>query len=106
MKKVVFVPIEDIKPLEKVFPHHYRNLEKMILSDGYMKYALIVEREHNIVLDGSNRHVFLALNGYKYAPVHYVDYNDPHIRVGTNRIHRILVKGKVGISKEEVIKGH
>lgn len=98
------VPIEKIRALEKVFPHHYENLRKMILKDGYMKYALIVDDKHNIVLDGSNRHLFLALNGYKYAPVHYVDYSNPHVRVGTNRVHRISINDPVNISKDEVIR--
>jgi len=103
MKEVDYVLIEKIRPLEQVFPHHYLNLKEMIEKDGYMKYALVVEKEHNIVLDGSNRHLFLALNGYKYAPVHYVDYDNPHLRVGTNRIHRMFVDGKIDITKEEVI---
>jgi len=105
VKKVKYIPVEKIKPLEKVFPHHYENLKKMIYKDGFIKYALVVEKEHNIVLDGSNRHLFLALEGYKYAPVHYVDYNNPHIRVGSLRMHSIHIDLRpVEITKEEVIE--
>ena len=103
--KVEFVPVEKIKSLEQVFPHHYANLKNMILQDGFMRYALVVENKHNIVLDGSNRHLFIALEGYKYAPVHYVDYNNPHIRVGSLRMHSIhLDERPVLVSKEEVLR--
>lgn len=98
------VPVEKIRPLEKVFPHHYANLRKMIYGAGYMKYALIVENEYNIVLDGSNRHLFLALEGFKYAPVHYVNYSDPHVRVSSNRVHRILINSPVTVTKDEVMR--
>ena len=104
MQKYELVAIEDLRPLELVFPNHLENLRKIIKLDGIMKQALIVDKENKIVLDGSHRHVFLLMEGYKFAPVYYVDYSDPHIRVGTNRIHRMLIKGDVGISKEEVIE--
>lgn len=104
VKKFKLIPVEKIRPLEQVFPNHYENLKRMIYKDGFMKYALIVEDKYNIVLDGSNRHLFLALEGFKYAPVHYIDYNNPHIRVGSNRVHSISVDGSVTITKEDVIK--
>lgn len=98
------IKTKKIKALEYVFPHHYANLRKMIYDVGYMKYALIVEDKYNIVLDGSNRHLFLALEGFKYAPVHYVDYSDTHVRVGSNRIHRILINSSVTVTKNDVIR--
>ena len=100
----VLVPTEKIRALEYVFPHHLKNLQNMILKDGVIKYPLIVEKKYKIVLDGSHRHVFLAMKGFRYCPVLYVDYNDPHIRVGTHRLHRLIIDGPVNISKEEVIR--
>lgn len=104
MMEYELVPVRKMCALEFVFPHHLKNMTKMIYKDGIMKLPLIVEREHNIVLDGSHRHVFLAMEGFKFAPVRYVDYDDPHIRVGTHLMHRHLVDGPVNISKEEVIR--
>ena len=104
MQKYELIDIENLRPLELVFPNHLENLRKIIKSDGIMKQALIVDKDNKIVLDGSHRHVFLLMEGYKFAPVQFVDYSDPHIRVGTSRIHRMLIKGDVGISKEEVIE--
>ncbi|GAG88772.1 unnamed protein product, partial [marine sediment metagenome] len=102
--KIEYIKTKDIRPLEMVFPNHYENLKKMIYDTGYIKYALIIENKHNIVLDGSNRHLFLALEGFEYAPVHYVDYSDPHVRVGSNRVHRLLITESVTVTKEEVIR--
>ena len=98
------VPVEQLKALEYVFPHHLENLTKMIYKGGKIQSPLTVEKKYNIVLDGSHRHVFLCSNGFKYAPVRYVDYFNPHIRVGTHLMHRHYIDGDVGISKEEVIK--
>lgn len=102
--KLEFIPTEKLRALEMVFPHHYENLKKMIYKDGYMKYALIVENKYNIVLDGSNRHMFLALEGFKYVPVHYVDYSDHNVRVGSNRVHRMIINNPVTVTKQEVIR--
>ena len=102
--KYELVPIEKLQALEMIFPHHLENIVKIIHRDGVMKLPLIVEKDHNIVLDGSHRHVFIAMEGFKYAPVRYIDYNDPHIRVGTHLMHRHIIDGPVNISKEEVIR--
>ena len=101
---VDLIPVEKIKALEYVFPNHLKNLSNIIKKDNTMKYPLIVERDHNIVLDGSHRHVFLLMEGYRLAPVHYVDYMDEHIAVGTHRMHRLIINGPVNISKQEVIE--
>jgi len=98
------IPIERLRALEQVFPNHLKNLKEMIYKNGMMKYAIIAERKHNIVLDGSHRHVFLAMENFKLAPVHYVDYENPHIQVGTVLSHRFLIESPTGISKKEVIK--
>ena len=50
--------IEFLKPLEKVFPSHLKNLSKMILNDGFVKAPIIADKKHGIVLDGSHRYIF------------------------------------------------
>lgn len=102
--KYTLVPVEKLRALEYVFPHHLANICKMIYDDGVIKLPLIVEKKYNIVLDGSHRHIFFAKEGFKFAPVRYVDYDDPHIRVGTHLMHRHLIDGPINISKEEVIR--
>jgi len=101
---VDLIPVEKIKAVEFVFPNHLKNLTNMIKKENIMKFPLIVEKDHNIVLDGSHRHVFLLMEGYHLAPVQFVDYMDEHIAVGTHRIHRLIINGPVNISKQEVIE--
>jgi hypothetical protein len=102
--KYKLVPVKNLRALEYVFPNHLKNLKNLIYKEKIITLPLIVENKHNIVLDGSHRHVFLAMEGFKLAPVHYVDYTNSHIRVGTHLMHRHLIEGPVNISKEEVIR--
>lgn len=103
MRTYELIETREIKALEYVFPHHLRNLTDMILKLGYMTTPLIITKEHNIVLDGSHRHIFLLQQRFKFAPVIYVDYNNPDVRVGTHLMHHHIIEDKKGISKEEVI---
>ena len=104
MTKYNIVPIKTLKPLEKVFPIHLKNLAKMIEIDGIIKYPLIVDKNTGIVLDGSHRYVYFLGRGYKEIPVQFVDYNDENIRVGTHLMHRYIIEKDSGISKAEVLK--
>ncbi|MBU1622383.1 MAG: hypothetical protein KJ597_02305, partial [Nanoarchaeota archaeon] len=71
---------------------------------GVIKAPLLVDRNTGIVLDGSHRYVFFLMHGYKTVPVHFVDYNNENIRVGTHLMHRHLIMGKTNISKSEVVE--
>ena len=100
----MIISIDRLKPLEKVFAHHLKNLSEMILKEGSVQTPIIAEEKHGIILDGSHRYIFFLMNGFKEVPVKFVDYNDEHIRVGSNLIHRYLVEGKIKISKKEVLR--
>lgn len=102
--KYEIVPIERLKPLERVFPSHLENLNKLILKDGVVKAPILADRNTGIVLDGSHRYIFFLMHGYKTVPAHLIDYNDENIRVGTHLMHRHLIIGKTNISKAEVVK--
>lgn len=102
-RKYEVVPIERLRPLERVFPTHLKNLNELILKDGLVKSPLLADRDTGIVLDGSHRYIFFLMHGYKTVPVHFVDYLDENIRVGTHLMHRHLIVGKTDISKSEVI---
>jgi nicotinamide mononucleotide adenylyltransferase len=95
------VPISSLKPLEKVFPTHLKNLEEMINKDGFVLKAIIADKKTGTILDGSHRYVYFLKNGYKKVPVHWADYDDEDVRVGTHLSHRFLVDGDSGISKKE-----
>ena len=98
----MIVSIDRLKPLEKVFLHHLKNLSEMILKKGIVHTPIIADKKSGIVLDGSHRYIFFLMNGFRELPVRFVDYNDEHIRVGSRLIHRHLVEEKVEISKKEV----
>ena len=97
------VKIEKLKPLEKVFPNHLKNLSEMIFRSKIIQTPIIADEKTGIVLDGSHRYVFFLQNGYIEAPVQFVDYNNENIRVGSMLIHRLLVDNENLISKSEVI---
>ena len=100
----MITPINSLKPLERVFLYHLKNLSKMILKEGIVHTPIIADKKHGIVLDGSHRYIFFLMNGFKEVPVKFVDYDDEHIRVGSRLIHRYLIEEKMKISKQEVIK--
>jgi len=100
--KYEIVDIKVLRPLEKVFPTHLRNLSNMIGRDGVIKCPIIADKETGIVLDGSHRYIYLLGNGYKEAPVRFVNYKDENIRVGTHLVHRYLCE-QANISKREVV---
>ena len=100
----MIVPTHRLKPLEKVFPYHLRNLNDMIIDSGTIKTPIIADEETGIVLDGSHRYIFFLSYGYKTVPVRFVDYNDEHIRVGSRLIHRHLIDGPINITKAEIIE--
>jgi nicotinamide mononucleotide adenylyltransferase len=97
--KYEIVSIDKLKPLEKVFPTHLKNLEAMIDSDGFLLKAIIADVKTGTVLDGSHRYAYLLKKGFKEAPVYWADYDDENIRVGTHLSHRFLIDGSSGITK-------
>ena len=101
--KVKLVLLSELKPLEKILPSHYKNIESMILNDGYIKKPLIIDNKYKIVLDGSHRYAFLLKFGFKYAPVIMVNYNDESIFVGNHLKHRYIKDKLFTISKKEVV---
>lgn len=103
-QKYEIVPIDILRPLEMVFPNHLENLNRLIIEDGVIKAPLLVDKETGIVLDGSHRYIVLLMNGYMKAPVHFVNYSDENIRVGTNLMHRHLIEDSTKISKKEVVE--
>lgn len=98
------VHISELRPLEKVFKNHLDNIRKMILHDGSMHKAIIADKKTGTILDGSHRYAFLYGEGYKFAPVKWVDYLDENIRVGTSLSNRFLIEGETKISKQECLR--
>ncbi len=100
--KMEFIEIVKLKPLERVLPSHLDNIKSMIEQDGIVKKPLIIDKKNCIILDGSHRYAYLYHEGYKYAPVILVDYDDEAIFVGKHLKHRFLKDKDFTISKAEV----
>lgn len=93
-----------LRPLEMVFPHHLANIKQLIQRDGAIHKALIADRATGTVLDGSHRYAFLLAEGYGLAPVHWVEYHDENIRVGSRLAHRFLIDGDSPVNKRECLR--
>jgi len=102
--KIVFLPIEELKPHEKGSPLYLELLKQEILRDGVLKYPIIVDEKTRVILDGMHRWLALKSLGYKLIPVILVDaFQNPKIRVGTRRIHRYTTNSDEEITLEKVI---
>jgi hypothetical protein len=101
---VEIAPIDKLKPLELVFPNHLRILSEMINTSGFVNSPIIADSRTGVVLDGSHRYIYFLANGYKEAPVKFVNYMDENIRVGTHLMHRHIIDDTTGISKKEVLE--
>lgn len=102
--KYELVELERLIPLEEVFPSHLENIRQLIYRDGEMHKALIADRMTGTILDGSHRYAFLLEEGYKLAPVYWVNYQDENIRVGSKLAHRFLTDGCSLVNKSECIR--
>jgi cytidyltransferase-like protein len=98
------VPINKLKPLEKVFASHMNNLKAMIESSGVVKQPLIVDRVSRVVLDGSHRFAYLKSIGCELAPVLWVDYSDESIFVGNRLRHRFSKDDEHTLSKSQIVQ--
>ena len=58
----MIISIDHLKPLEKVFLHHLKNLSEMILKEGIVHTPIIADKKSGIVLDGSHRYIFFLMN--------------------------------------------
>lgn len=97
------VDINKLRPLEKIFPSHLKNIKKIIEEDQEIKKAIIADLKTGTILDGSHRYAYLLSEGYQLAPVFWVDYQSEDIRVGTRLSHRLFIEESTGITKEECL---
>ena len=70
-----------LKQHEEVDPAHLRELKKEIESDKILKFAIAVDKNTNIILDGEHRFNALRELGCTKVPVIFLDYGSPYIEV-------------------------
>jgi len=97
MINIELVELDKLKPHEGVDSAHLRELKEEIKSDGILKFAIAVNKDRNIILDGHHRVAALKELGCAKTPVVFVDYNSSGIEVQSQR------KG-IRLTKKEIIK--
>lgn len=102
--KIVFLPVEKLKPHEKGSPLYFELLKQEILKDGFLKYPIIADEKTGVILDGMHRWLVLQSLGYTHIPVLFIDVpQNPKIRIGSRRIHRYINDSNAHITAKEVI---
>ena len=102
LTEFALVPVDSLRPIEKINPHHFHGIEEDILASDTMLRPLIVDKVTLAVLDGSHRYALLVKHGFELAPVILCDYDDESIFVGTHIGHRFMFDAKKWISKKHV----
>ena len=94
-----------LKQHEEVDPAHLKELKKEIESDKILKFAIAVDKNTNIILDGEHRFNALRELGCTKVPVTFVDYSSPDIEVQAWRNGERVTKKDVleaGLSRKKL----
>jgi cysteine synthase/O-phosphoserine sulfhydrylase/cystathionine beta-synthase len=94
-KEVQLVEVDNLREHEEVDLAHLKELTEKIASDKILKFAIVVDKNTNVILDGEHRYNALKSLGCKKIPVVYVDYNSPDIEVQSWRSNQHLTKKDV-----------
>jgi cysteine synthase/O-phosphoserine sulfhydrylase/cystathionine beta-synthase len=103
--KTQLANLDELKQHEEVDPQHLKDLTQKIALDKILKFAIVADKNTNIILDGEHRFNALKNLGCKKIPVVYVDYNSPDILVQNWRKGKKLTKKDVieaGLSKQKL----
>jgi hypothetical protein len=79
--QVTLVELERLRAHEGVDMQHLCELKREIKSDRILKFAIAVDKDTNIILDGHHRFNALRELGCKKIPVVLVDYKTTKIKV-------------------------
>lgn len=94
---LALIKLEKLKPHEDVNCVYLRELKKEIESDGILKFAIAVNKNENIILDGHHRTAALKELGCVKIPVIFVNYSSPDIEVQSQR-------NGIQLTKKEIIE--
>lgn len=93
---VMILPIELLRPHERTKERLVDQLAEEIRRDGFLRKAILVDRETLTVLDGHHRIEALRRLGCKRIPCLLINYLSPRVDVGGS--------GEKNISKEQVVE--
>jgi ParB-like chromosome segregation protein Spo0J len=89
--------LTELRLHERINLDYLKEFKKRIESDGILKRAIAVDRNTNIILDGTHRFYALKELGCKKIPATLFDYRLPEIQVRSWR------KG-IKVTKDDVIE--
>ncbi|MGC8939301.1 MAG: pyridoxal-phosphate dependent enzyme [Candidatus Bathyarchaeia archaeon] len=93
--KLQLTNLNELKQHEDVDLQHLKDLIQKIASDKILKFAIVADKNTNVILDGQHRFNALKNLGCKKIPVVYVDYNSHDILVQSWRKDKKLTKKDV-----------
>jgi len=88
----VLIELEKLREHEGVNPKYLEELKEEIKSDGVLKFAIAVDKNTNVILDGHHRFNALRKLECKKIPVVFVDYGSPDIVVKNGKTNEELTK--------------
>jgi ParB-like chromosome segregation protein Spo0J len=98
------IELSKLKQHEEVDPAHLKEL-KEIETDKILKFAIAVDKNTNIILDGEHRFNALKELGCTKVPVIFVDYSSQDIEVRAWRNNERVTKKDVieaGLSRKKL----
>lgn len=83
--KTFLVPLAMLREHEETIPERTKLVLDDILSEGCLRYPILVDARTLTVLDGHHRLEALRKLGVNYVPAFMVDYFKDYVRVGAFR---------------------
>ncbi len=89
---VALVSLDALRPHEEVDEQHLQELMKQVVSEGVLRYPVVVDMKTMTILNGHHRVEILKQLGKKYIPALLVDYDNDCIQVMSWRPEWIVTK--------------
>ena len=103
--EIALIELTKLRAHERVDLAHLKQLAREIESDKILKFAIAVDKDTRIILDGHHRLGALRELGCKRIPVTFVNYRESQIKVKSWRNGYKVTKKMVieaGLSKKKL----
>jgi len=78
---IALADVRKLYPHEETSPEFVDKLMKRMKKDGYVKHPVLIDRNTQVILDGTHRFMALKKLGCRWLPVCLMDYENPAIRI-------------------------
>jgi hypothetical protein len=80
---VGLLEVTGLRPSEEFDASHAAKIAEDIRSAGVMRQPILVERQHNVILDGHHRWQAAQMLGLKRIPCILIDYGDQRLKLAS-----------------------